>query len=369
MSRTLHFISFCCLALFSSFAIAQKAPREIIYMGCYSNKGEGIYSYEFDRSTRTFKPLQVLTNKNSPSFLEFHPNKKYLYSANEGNGTLASYQISPTGILTKINEKPAFGSSTCHISVDPKGRFIYASNYGTGNLAVYRLNKDGSIGELADTLQDQGIPPQKPRMHSIIPSSDGRFVYASDLGIDKIMIYAVNPKSGKLTPAAVPFVTTPAGAGPRHFALHPSGDFAYSVAELSSTVIAFRVNKTTGALTRLEIQPMLPDSFTGKNFAADIHVSPDGRFLYASNRGHESLAMYAIHPTTGQLTLMGHQGSGGKHPRNFCIDYKGEFIWVANRDNSNVVLFERDPTSGALTPTGKEMAIPAVVCVKQLIIP
>ena len=355
-----------CFAIISVMTTLAQKTKEILYVGTYTQKGEGIYVYEFDRQSLSVKELQVLVNKNSPSFLEFHPNKKYLYSANEGNSTISSYAIDQaTGKLTAINDKPAQGRGPCHVSVDPKGRFIYVSNYGSGDLAVYLLEKDGSIGALADTIQDKGAANQKPHMHSIIPSADGKFVYASDLGIDKIMVYAVNQKTGKLTPAAVPYTEVKAGDGPRHFAIHPNGNFGYSACELASVVNSFKIVKGTGALVPLERVTMLPGDFSGKSYAADIHFSPDGKFLYASNRGHESLAIYAVDASTGKLTIAGHADTHGKHPRNFLIDEKGQLAMVTNRDNNNVVFFNRNAGNGQLTYTGKEISVPTPVCVKQ----
>ena len=355
-----------CFLLAGMAAFAQK-PKEMIYVGTYSEKGEGIYVYEFNRENLAAKQVQILANKKSPSFLEFHPNKKFLYSANEGKGTITAYKIDPAdGKISAMNEKSAFGNGSCHVSVDPKGRFIYVSNYGSGNLAVYLLNKDGSIGALADTIQDKGAASQKPHMHSIIPSADGNFVYASDLGIDKIMIYQVDQQTGKLTPGAVPYVEVKSGDGPRHLAITPDGNFAYSAGELSSSVNSFQIVKNSGALVPMERVSMLPADFKGKSSAADIHISPDGKFLYASNRGHESIAIYAIDAKTGKLTIAGHADTHGKHPRNFNMDASGDLLFVANRDNDNVVIFKRNKETGQLIYTEKEMSIPTPVCVKQL---
>ncbi|WP_229216381.1 lactonase family protein [Dyadobacter sp. 3J3] len=365
MKQTILII-ICLIAATMTFAQKPKT-REILYIGTYTQKGEGIYVYDFDRSTMSFKELQVLTNKNSPSFLEFHPNKKFLYSANEDNNTISSYKIDQvTAKLTPINEKSSVGKGPCHVSVDPKGRFIYVSNYGSGLLAVYLLNADGSIGELADQIQDKGSASQKPHMHSVIPSADGKFIYASDLGIDRIMVYMVDQKTGKLTPGAVPYAEVKAGDGPRHFAIHPNGNFGYSACELNSVVNVFQIVKNTGALVPIESVSMLPADFKGKSFAADIHFSPDGKFLYASNRGHESIVVYAVDAKTGKLTTVGFPETHGKHPRNFMVDAKGELVIVTNRDNNNVVFFKRNAETGLLTYLNKEISIPTPVCVKQL---
>ena len=354
-------------ALTAMITFAQK--KELLYVGTYTQKGEGIYVYDLDREKLTTKELQVLVNKNSPSFLEFHPNRKFLYSANEENGTISAHKIDPvSGKLSVLNTQPSQGSGSCHVSIDPKGRFIYVSNYGSGDLAVYLLNNDGSIGALADSIQDKGGTGQKPHMHSIIPSSDGKFVYASDLGIDKIMIYMVDQKTGKLTPGSVPYVEVTKGDGPRHLAIHPNGNFAYSAGELSSSVNSFQIVKNSGALVPLERVSMLPSDFTGKSSAADIHFSPDGKFLYASNRGHDSIVIYAVNAQTGKLTLVGHTNTHGKHPRNFNMDATGELLFVANKDSDNVVVFKRDKETGKLTYTEKQLSIPTPVCAKPFVL-
>lgn len=379
-----HLIFFVLLILAGPLVVAQQSgAKEILYAGTFSERGsQGIYVLQFDRATGKLTELQTVSGKESPSFLEVHPNGKYLYAVyREGmtkedkNGTVAAYSIDQsTGKLTKINEQSSEGSGPCHVSLDPKGRFAYVSNYGGGNLAVYPVNKDGSLDKSSDVVQHEGGSVNQnrqtaPHMHSIIPTRNGKFIYASDLGIDKIMIYKVNHKTGKLSAAKSPFVESTAGSGPRHFALHPNGSFAFSAEELSSTIASFKVDKSTGALNQVDRVTMLPDDFDGNNSAADIHVSPDGKFVYASNRGHDSLVIYAIDPDSGKLTFVGHEGTRGEHPRNFCIDNKGAYVFVANRDNDNVVVFKRDAASGKLTYTGEEASVPAVVCIQQIELP
>lgn len=367
------------MASSSTFAQQGKA-REILYVGTYADRGsEGIYVLEFNRATGVLSEIQTVTDKQSPTFLEVHPNGKYLYAAyregmTEGdeNGTVTAFTIDPSsGKLTRLNEQSSAGQGPCHVSVDPKGRFVYVSNYGGGNLAVYPIQQDGSLGTATDIIRHAGssVHPERQKkayMHSMIPTKDGKFVYASDLGIDKIMIYAVDQKRGKLSPASKPFVENVPGSGPRHLALHPSGNYAFSLEELTSTVASFTVDPSTGALHPLEQVDMLPEDFEGSSSAADIHISPDGKFLYASNRGHDSLVIYAIDAGTGKLTYVGHESNRIAHPRNFCIDEKGEYIFVANRDNDNVVVFRRDQNTGKLNFTGQEAKVPAAVCIQQL---
>jgi 6-phosphogluconolactonase len=246
---------------------------------------------------------------------------------------------------------------------------VYVSNYGGGNLAIYPINKDGSLGKASDIVQHSGkgivtTRQEAAHVHSTIPSADGKFIYVSDLGIDKIMIYEVKD-TGKLLAASVPFASSTPGSGPRHFAIHPNGNFAYSAEELTSTVAAYGVNKATGELKPLERLSMLPEGFTTRNSAADIHFSPDGRFLYASNRGHESLVIFAVDPKSGKLTFVGHENTGGKHPRNFMIDKKGKYVLTANRDTDNIVVFKRNRKTGKLMPTGQQVTVPAVIALQQ----
>ncbi len=336
--------------------------REILYIGTYTEQGEGIYVYEFDRTNMLFNELQIVPNKNSPSFLEFQPDGKTLYSANEGNGTVSAYKIDQeSGRITVMNSAPSQGSGPCHVSVDPRERYMYVSNYGSGSLTVYMLNRDGSIDAQADAIQHKGLDCQEPHMHSIVPSADGRLIYASDLGIDKILVYEVHETTGKLTPGAVPYTQVAHGDGPRHFVIDKQARFAYSVCELSSHVIVFQIVKASGALVPVERVNMLPAGFIEKNYAADIHLSLDGRFLYASNRGHDSIVIYAVDPLTGKLTVIDYADTHGKHPRNFNIDDRGELVFVANRDSNNIVVFHRDQKNGNLKHSGKELSIPTPV--------
>ncbi|MGB3780475.1 MAG: lactonase family protein [Tunicatimonas sp.] len=360
------------------------SAQDMLYAGTYSDRGsQGIYVLEFDRATGKLSERQTVEDKNSPSFLTIHPNGKYLYAvyregkdADDQHGTVTAFAIDPKdGKLSKLNERSSEGAGPCHVSVDPAGQLVYVSNYGDGNLAVYPVGTDGKLGAATDVVQHSGssVNPdrqQEPHMHSIIPSESGDIIYASDLGIDKIMLYQPDQSSGKLSPAAPPFAASTPGAGPRHFALHPEGQWAFSIEELSSTIAAYKVDKKSGNLTPVDRVTTLPKGASADgNSTADIHVSPDGKFVYASNRGHDSIVIYAIDTNTGKLTYVGNEPAGGKHPRNFCMDDQGEFVWVANRDTDNVVVFRRDAATGKLIPTGNEIKIPAVVCVQQFRLP
>ncbi|MEX0594237.1 MAG: lactonase family protein, partial [Balneolaceae bacterium] len=350
-----------------------KSNKEIFYVGTFSD--EGLFVYEFDRENRTFTEIQQLTEKPSPNFQIIHPDGQTLYSisgeAPEGMdevGSVAFYRIdAESGRLSWLGERSTMGRGPAHVSVDPMGRFVYVSNYGGGSIASYPVLEDGSLGEAVSVIQHEGGSmvneqrQQRPYAHSTIPSPDGQYIYTSDLGMDKIMIYAVDQQTGELSPAEQPYAETEPGSGPRHFAFHPDGEFAYSVEELSSTVTAFRYDASTGGLENLQVISMLPEGYEERSSAADIHLSPDGRYLYATNRGHDSTAIYSIDSETGMLEMVGIEPTRGGHPRNFAVDQSGEFVFVTNRDNDNLVLFERDSETGLLTYTGVEATVPRAV--------
>ncbi|MEX1063153.1 MAG: lactonase family protein [Balneolaceae bacterium] len=363
-------------------ASEEPASKEYIYVGTFADRGsEGLYVFEFNRESGELNQVQTVSDRESPSFQYMHPEGHVLYSASREDfseevnyGTLGAYSIDrENGRLTLINEQSVEGRGPAHVSVDPLGRFVYVSNYGTGNLSVFGIEDNGGIGEAVDVVQHEGSSvnenrQESPHVHSIIPSADGRFIYASDLGTDRINIYEPDPSTGILDPADSPYFENTPGAGPRHFAFHPDGEFAYSAEELTSTVAVLNVDRSTGALEQVQRVEMLPEGFDAENSAADIHVSPDGRHLYASNRGHDSLVIYSIDENTGELSLIGHESTRGGHPRNFMIDSRGEFVLVANRDDDNVVVFRRDDSSGMLTYTGFEAHVPMAVCLTQLIV-
>jgi 6-phosphogluconolactonase len=242
-----------------------------------------------------------------------------------------------------------------------------AANYGGGNVVIYPVQAGGALGEPTDVAQHtgNGADPKrqdKPHAHSIIPDAAGRFVFAPDLGIDKVMIYRVDLKTGKFVPNG--FAATKPGAGPRHFVFHTSGSFAYLINEIDSTVTAFAYDKTGGALAELQTVSALPADFSGTSYCADIHIHPSGKFLYGSNRGHDSIVAFAIDQNTGKLSLIAHESTQGKWPRNFVISPTGEFLLVANQNTHNVVAFRIDQQTGKLTSTGQTTEIPSPVCLK-----
>jgi 6-phosphogluconolactonase len=360
----------------------QQQTKEFIIAGTFDGEGsEGLYVFSFDRENLSFELLQTVSDRLAPSFQALHPEMPVVYSASRStfsedseHQTIGAYLMDKnTGLLSLINEQSVMGISPAHVSVDPLGEFVYVSNYTSGNVIMLPIREDGGLDAASDVVQHVGssINPsrqEKAHAHAADPSPDGRFIYVSDLGMDKIMIYEVDRQQKKLSPASTPWFENTPGAGPRHLSFGKKGEYIYSLEELSSTIAVLHVDKNTGALQQLQRVPMLPDDFTGNNTAADIHVSPDGKFLYASNRGHDSIVIFSIDESSGELTLVGHESTIGKHPRNFMIDNTGNLMFVANRDNNHIVVFKRDPLTGKLNYTGNEIIVPLAVCVTQVIV-
>lgn len=369
----------CIIILFFLVTTAQaQTGKEILYVGTYSTRGsEGIYVYEFDRSAGTAQKVQAITVKKSPNFLAFHPSGKFLYSVNgeaveemPNAGSVSAYAIAPSGQLTALNSKSSYGRGPCHIAVDQTGKWAVISNYSEGNISVLSILPDGSLGTLTDSVRFYGKSvntqrQDKPHAHSATFSPDNRFVLVADLGTDKVMVYEIDLQRGKLKPAKKPFASVAAGAGPRHLTFDPSGKYVYLAEELTSTVGVFSYDKKTGGLTLLKDKVRsLPDDFKGGNTSADIHTDPKGKYLYMSNRGHNSLAIFSIN-SSGAITLQGQQDVVGKVPRNFMVDDKGEYVLVANQETDNIIVFKKDQQSGKLT-SGAEIKVPSPVCLKML---
>jgi len=350
-----------------------------VYIGTYTRKGsKGIYVYQLDMATGALTPAAEPAETPNPSFLALHPNGRFLYAVSQTKkikgerpkGALRAFAIDPaTGALSLLNQQLSQGQGPCHISVDATGQALLVANYSSGNVAALPITADGTLGEAASVHQHEGsgADPRRqrgPRAHSITVDPGNRFAFAADLGIDKLMAYRLDADAAKLTPTDPASVPLAPGAGPRHIAFHPQGTAVYVVNELNCTVTAFAYDDTTGKCTERQVIPTLPKDIEKGDTCADIHVSPDGRFLYASNRGHDSLACFRIDPKTGDLTPAGHTPVLGKTPRNFGIDPTGTFVLVANQNSGNVVVFRRNPQTGALTPAGHQIEISMPVCVK-----
>jgi 6-phosphogluconolactonase len=368
------------LLILLSLALCSEAQtkKEVLYVGTNSVRGsKGIYAFTFNRAKQTLTLLQEVPSLESPTFIAIHPTNKFLYSVNRGKadiadqgGSVSAYGIDPiTGRLSGLNNKSSYGEGPCHVVVDKKGDHVFVSHYGDGNLTVLSLFKDGLVGSVSDAKKFTGNSvnaerQQSPHIHSAVPSYDNKFLYVMDLGTDKIYIYEFNAEEGTLKSATTPEISVVPGAGPRHFTFHPSGNFAYLAEELTSTVAAFSVDKVTGALTLLQDSVIsLPENFTERNTSADIHTDVAGKFLYMSNRGADVLSIFSI-ADDGKVTLIGHQSTNGKVPRNFLVDPKGDYIFVANQDSDTIHIFKVNAKTGKLTPVGKPVSVPSPVCLK-----
>ena len=347
------------------------ASRELtLYIGTYtSGKSEGIYIYRMDRANGELTRAGSVKSEN-PSFLTIDPAKRYLYAVNEKpEGTVSAFAINRrTGELSLLNQQSSHGADPCHVSVDSRSKSVLVANYTSGSLAVFPIQRGGTIGEAVDVEQHEGSGPceqQKgPHAHCIKLDQANRFAFSADLGNDHVMIYRFNPLNGKLEPATQASATLHPGAGPRHLAFHPNGRFLYVINELDSSLTTFKYDAARGTLTAFETVSALPRDFRDKSYCADIHVAQSGRFLYGSNRGHNSIVVFAIDPRTGRLNLVEHVSTGGKWPRNFTIDPSGRFLFVANQHTDNVVTFRIDAQTGRLTPTGQSVEIPVPVCLQ-----
>ena len=361
-----------------AFAHIERPGELPFYVGTYtSGKSKGIYLYSLNLTSGKLKYVATTEGVKDPSFLAVAPSHRYLYAVNEveefggkKSGALSSFAIDQrTGNLKLLNQQPSLGGAPCYLFVDRGGRFVLVANYSGGNVAVLPIRSDGSLGEATDLKQDLGSSinaerQEGPHAHCVVLDAANRFAYACDLGTDKIMIFRFDSRRGKLIPNKTPWVQVKPGGGPRHLTFHPGGKYAYVINELHATVTTFARDPGQGNLQELQTIRTLPADFTGENTSADIHVSPDGRFLYCSNRGHDSIAAFQIGPRNGKLTFIAHQSCGGKTPRNFAIDPTGAFLLVANQNSGNIVTFRRDVKTGRLSATGHVAEVPSPVCLK-----
>src|ERR1035437_9220695 len=373
------------LALFLFPLLAAAAPAKqpgkyLFYVGTYTEEGsksKGIYAYRYDAATAEITPLGLAAEATNPSFVALQPNGHFLYAVNEvGNykgpnsGGVSAFAIDhATGKLTFLNEVPSRGADPCYIIVDQAGKYVLVANYTGGSVAVFPVLADGKLGEASGFVQHtgKGTNPERqegPHAHSIDLSPDNRFAMVDDLGLDELLVYKFDGAKGSLTPNDPPFAKVDPGAGPRHFVLRPDGKFAYVIAEMGHTVTVFSNDAASGKLQPIQTITTLPKDFTGRNDDAEIRVHPSGRFLYASNRGDDSIAIYAIDNTKGTLTQVAITHTGGKEPRNFEIDPSGTLLLAANQKSDNIVVFRIDQKTGLLTPTGKGLEVASPVCLK-----
>ena len=364
------------LLLISNIVLAQK--EFYLLVGTNTNgKSKGIYVYKFNSSTGDLEQVNTAQTSN-PTFLDISPNQKFVYAVEEPSdstkstviGNIAAFTFNKKdGSLSLINKQSSGGKHPAYVAVDKTGKWVATANYSSGQFTLLPVKKDGSLGAAIQTMQDTGSGPVKgrqdgPHAHSTTFSPDNKYIFVADLGIDKLMIYNFNDASGMLKPASSPFFKTGPGTGPRHFAFHPTKNFAYLIEELSGNVSAFKYKD--GKLDEIQNISAHPAGYKGIIGSADIHVSPDGKFLYCSNRGESNtIAIYKIDQKTGLLTLVGHQSTMGETPRNFSIDPTGNFLLAANQQSDNIVVFKIDKSTGLLTDSGKRIDnIGSPVCLK-----
>jgi 6-phosphogluconolactonase len=359
---------------------AAEAEGLLVYVGTYTRgDSRGIYIYRMDAASGALTPAGVAENVENPSFLAIHPNRRFLYAVNEvGNfqgeqsGAVTAFAIETgTGRLTPLNQQLSKGGAPCHLVVDATGKFVLVANYSGGNVAALPIQADGRLGAASGFVQHTGssVNPRRqmaPHAHSINLDRANRFAVAADLGIDKVLVYRFDAEQGTLTAHDPASASVAPGAGPRHFAFHPGGRHAYVINELNSTVTAFGYDPERGTLDELQTLTTLPEGFSGNNSTAEVQVHPSGKFLYGSNRGHDSLAIYRIDAATGKLTPAGHRATGGKTPRNFGIAPSGKFLLAANQNSNSLHVFRIDAETGDLQPTGHVIEVPSPVCVKFL---
>jgi 6-phosphogluconolactonase len=371
-----------------SFAApASQSGKYLFYVGTYTNDGgkptqsKGIYAYRYDAATGEITSLGLAAETTNPSFVAVHPNGHFLYAVNEvGNykgpnsGGVSAFSIDrATGKLTFLNEVASRGADPCYITVDKTGKYVLVANYTGGSIAVFPILADGKLGEASAFVQHTGHGPdpkrqEGPHAHSIDLSPDNRFAYVDDLGLDEVLVYKFDSNKGSLTPNDPPFAKPQVEAsGPRHFALRPDGKFAYVVSEMKGTVTVFSNDAKTGTLHPLQTISTLPKDFKGDIEDAEIEIHPSGKFLYASNRGDgNSIAVFAIDPGKGTLTLVDIAPTQGKTPRNFKIDPTGKLLFAENSGSNDIVVFRIDEKTGKLTPTGKTLDVVSPVCLRFL---
>ncbi len=363
-----------CLAVFIFSMLGCSAQNSKLLIGTYtSGKSEGIYVYDFNTATADNSLISSIKSSN-PSFLAVSPNQKFVYAVNEdgdsvnNGGALSAFKFDKKkGELSFINQQLTKGNHPCYISFDKTGKWAVASNYSGGSFSIFPVNKNGEVGAAAASIQHTGKGINKDRqekahVHSAIFSSDNKYLLVADLGIDKLLVYRFDQNSGTVQLDPLATVAVSGGSGPRHTAFHPSQKFIYLTEELSGTVAGFTFGEN-GQLKMFQTISAVPENYKGSLGGADIHVSPDGKFLYASNRGElNDLVIYLIDAVTGVLTIVGHQSTLGNTPRNFNFDPSGNFLLAANQNSDNIVIFSVDHQTGLLKETGKQINVPNPVC-------
>lgn len=362
--------------------MSKKSKEMLLYVGTYTQKGsEGIYVYKFNTESGSLSELHTVKNVVEPSYLTIDKSRKYLYAVNETeeyegkkSGAVSAFAIDQkTGNLTFLNKVPSLGGAPCFIIVSENEKFVLVANYLGGNVSVHPIETGGKISASVDLQQNSGSGPNKDRQeaahaHSINLDNKNKFAVACDLGVDKVFIYEFDKQTGKLkpNPNQNTYQTKP-GAGPRHFAFHENGKLAFLINELDMTISSLRFNEEKGTLQEIQTVSTLPENASRKGVTcADIHVSPNGKFLYGTNRGHDSIVVYKIDEKTGKLEYVEHTSTGGKTPRNFTIAPNGKFLLAANQNSDSIIVFKVDEKSGKLTKTENKATVSMPVCLQLI---
>lgn len=351
----------------------------LFYLGTYANpKTQGIHLYSLDEASGKVEHRALAAATRCSAFLAIHPSGRFVYAVDEGSsfdgrptGSVLAFAVDPaTAALTLLNQQSSEGQWPLHVSLDAAGRYALAANYRNGVVCLLPIGADGQLAPATSVLQHEGrgAHPSRqdaPHPHSAYFDPTGQFVLAADLGIDKLMLYRLDAASGQLQPHDPCCVQTAPGSGPRHMTFHPTLPVAYLLNELDGTLVAMTYDAARGSLKTLQTIKTLPEGFSEYNLTAEIVVHPSGRFVYATNRGHDSLVIYAVDGQTGALTLIGHESTRGKHPRNFTIDPSGRWLIVANKDSDSLAVFRVDQATGKLQVVD-EFANPAPACIRFL---
>jgi 6-phosphogluconolactonase len=367
-------------AVFSKVSGAQtpadNQSTQWVYFGTYTGKhSRGIYVAQFNPATGKLTAAELAAETKNPTFLALDPQRQFLYAVNEvgdfggGNsGAVSSFKLDrKTGVLTFLNQKPSGGSGPCHLAVAENGKCLLVANYGSGSTAVLPIGSDGRLSDPSDSVQHHGSSvnhqrQEGPHAHFVTWDPSQRFALTCDLGLDKVLCYRLNPSLSALSAGDPPFSSLKPGSGPRHLAFSPNGRFAYVLNELASTLTCCVYDASTGELKEIQTLSTLPETFHGQNTCAEIQIHPSGRFLYASNRGHDSIAVFALDSNSGKATNTQYEPTQGKTPRHFSLDPSGRWLIAENQDSDSVVVFAVDSQTGKLSPTGTSQTVGAPVC-------
>ncbi len=379
LAYSLQLFMFSGLALGSS-AAAEAAPSsnsDLLYIGTYTGaKSKGIYAARFEPKTGQLGPPELAAESPNPTFLALSPRGQVLYAANEIDnfggqhaGAISAFKIEPgSGKLTLLNQQPSGGRGPCHLAVDHTGKCVLTANYGSGSVAALPIDAAGRLRPPTVSIQHHGSSVNRqrqagPHAHFITADPRNRFVLACDLGLDKVLSYRLNPAEAMLTPAEPPFASVEPGAGPRHLAFHPNGQWVYVLNEMGCTLDVFEYEAKRGALSERQSISTLPNDFKGDNTCAEVQVHPSGKFVYASNRGDNSIALFAVDKRDGKVTFVERVSTQGRTPRHFALDPTGHWLLAENQDSDSIVVFQVDAQTGRLTPTGQKMEVGAPVCI------